>query len=506
MPTSRDPRRWWALVAMCLAIFLVAVDGTVLSLATPSIVEDLQPTATQVLWIGDIYSFVLAGLLVTMGNLGDRVGRKRMLLIGGTAFALISIPAAFAGSAEMLIAMRALLGVAGATLMPSTLALMRSTFSDARERSFAVGVWSAMGAAGAAAGPLVGGILLQNYWWGSVFLINVPIMALVLAIGLPALRESWDPNPGPMDILSVVLSLVGILGLVYAVKELATHGLHPVYLAAGVVGAAAMVWFIQRQRTLEHPLIDVRLFSNWPFTGAVLGMILSVFGLAGSLFFFSQYLQFVKGLSPLAAGVFELPATMAALVAALVAGRLMRRFGRGPLTGLGLVAIGLGMAGIALVLDNPHYLVFAIPLVLIGGGDGVALTVASDTILAVAPKDRAGAASAVSETGYELGTALGIALLGSVLTAIYQRSLALPPGLDAAVTKAAIESPGGAYEAAPGLPAALGQALEEAAHTAFQHAMSVTTLVGAVVLFVGAVVAWWCLPGKLEPVEEMAAH
>ena len=167
MPTSRDPRRWWALVAMCLAIFLVAVDGTVLSLATPSIVEDLQPTATQVLWIGDIYSFVLAGLLVTMGNLGDRVGRKRMLLIGGTAFALISIPAAFAGSAEMLIAMRALLGVAGATLMPSTLALMRSTFSDARERSFAVGV--ERDGCGAAAGPLVGGILLQNYWWGSVF-------------------------------------------------------------------------------------------------------------------------------------------------------------------------------------------------------------------------------------------------------------------------------------------------------------------------------------------------
>ena len=180
---------------MCLAIFLVAVDGTVLSLATPSIVRDLQPTATQVLWIGDIYSFVLAGLLITMGNLGDRWGRKRMLLIGGSLFAVLSVFAAYAQNAETLILMRALLGVAGATLMPSTLALMRSTFTDDAERSFAVGVWSAMGAAGAAAGPLFGGILLQHFWWGSVFLVNVPIMALVLIIGIPTLRESWTRSP-----------------------------------------------------------------------------------------------------------------------------------------------------------------------------------------------------------------------------------------------------------------------------------------------------------------------
>lgn len=499
-----DPRRWWALGAMCLAIFLVAVDGTVLSLATPSIVEDLHPTATQVLWIGDIYSFVLAGLLVTMGNVGDRVGRKKLLLIGGTLFALISIPAAFAPNAETLILMRALLGVAGATLMPSTLALMRSTFHDPKERTFAVGVWSAMGAAGAAAGPLVGGILLENFWWGSVFLLNVPIMALVLLIGFPALRESRDPKPGPLDPLSVVLSLVGILGLIFAVKEMATRGVEVEYLVIAVVGMVAIAWFIRRQRRLEYPLIDVRLFSNWPFTGAVLGMILSVFGLAGSLFFFSQYLQFVKGLSPLQAGMFELPATMAALVAALVAGRLMRGFGRGPLTGIGLLMIGGGMAAVAMLLDNPHFLVFAVPLMMIGAGDGVALTVASDTILTVAPKDRAGAASAVSETGYELGTALGIALLGSVLTAVYQARLQLPPGLDAAVTTAAVESPGGAYEAAPKLPAPVATALTEAAHEAFSTAMTLTTLVGAAILVVGAFVAWYLLPGKVDPVDELA--
>lgn len=488
---------------MCLAIFLVAVDGTVLSLATPSIVADLQPTATQILWIGDIYSFVLAGLLVTMGNVGDRVGRKRLLLLGGTLFAALSVPAAFAPSAEWLIFWRAMLGVAGATLMPSTLALMRSTFTDVRERTFAVGVWSAMGAAGAAAGPLVGGILLENFWWGSVFLINVPIMALVIGIGLPALRESKDPHPGRLDPASVVMSMVGILSLVFAVKELATHGLRPTYVATGVLGIVVLTLFIRRQRMLEHPLIDVRLFQSWPFTGAVLGMILSVFGLAGSLFFFSQYLQFVRGLSPLQAGLFELPATIAALVMSLLAGMLMRRFGRGPLTSIGLICIGAGMAAVALLLDDPHFLVFAIPLMLIGGGDGVALTVASDTILAVAPKDRAGAASAVSETGYELGTALGIALLGSVLTAVYQSHLLLPSGLDPAIAQAAVESPGSAYELAAKLPEPVSSALVESAHLAFKDAMTITTLIGAGILLIGAFATWWCLPGRSEEITSL---
>lgn len=504
--TKKDPKRWWALVAMSLAIFLVAVDGTVLSLATPSIVRDLQPTATQILWIGDIYSFVLAGLLITMGNLGDRWGRKRMLLVGGTMFALLSIPAAYAQSPEQLIAMRALLGVAGATLMPSTLALMRSTFSDDKERSFAIGVWSAMGAAGAAAGPLVGGILLQNYWWGSVFLINVPIMALVLIIGLPTLRESWDPSPGPLDILSVALSMIGILGVVYAIKESAVHGVHVEYAVAGVVGAGALIWFILRQQHLEHPLVDVRLFSNWPFTGAVLGMMLSVFGLAGALFFFSQYLQFILKLEPLQAGLFELPATISALVAALLAGGIMRRFGRGPVTATGLIAIGIGMAGVALLLDNPSFVLFLVPLILIGAGDGVALTIASDTVLAVAPKDRAGAASGVSETGYELGTALGIALLGSILTAVYQATVALPSNLPADAAEAALESPGEAFEKATQLPPAVADQLIASVEGAFTHALSVTTLVGAGILMIGAFATWWMLPGKDDAVNEMSKH
>ena len=504
--SGKDPRRWWALGAMCLAIFLVAVDGTVLSLATPSIVKDLQPTATQVLWIGDIYSFVLAGLLITMGNLGDKVGRKLLLMVGGSLFAVISIAAAYSHSAEQLIACRALLGVAGATLMPSTLALMRSTFTDPTERSFAIGVWSAMGAAGAAAGPLFGGVLLEYFWWGSVFLINVPIMALVLIIGLPTLRESWNPDAGPIDLLSVALSMIGIIGVVYAIKEMAIEGFQPSFMAVGIVGVVAGVWFVVRQRNLETPLVDVRLFSSGPFTGAVLGMLLSVFGLAGALFFFSQYLQFIKGLSPLAAGLFELPATVSALVAALVAGVIMRRFGRGPVTAVGLLCIGAGMAAIAFVLDSTQYWAFAIPLILIGGGDGVALTIASDTVLAVAPKDRAGSASAVSETGYELGTALGIALLGSVMTAVYQRALTVPAGLPEDVSQRALESPGEAFEAMAGLPADLIGTLTSAVHTAFTQALQVTTLVGAGVLVVGAFVTLRLLPGRKDAVNEMVGH
>lgn len=491
---------------MSLAVFLVAVDGTVLALATPSIVKALQPTASQVLWIGDIYAFVLAGLLITMGNLGDRFGRKRMLLVGGSLFALISIAAAYSSSAEMLVLNRALLGVAGATLMPSTLALMRSTFTDDAERSFAIGVWSAMGAAGAAAGPLFGGVLLEHFWWGSVFLVNVPIMALVLAIGLPTLRESKNPNPGRLDVLSVALSMTGILGVVYAIKETAIQGFSVEYSVAGALGVAALVWFIRRQRTLEHPLVDIRLFSYGPFTGAVLATLLSVFGLAGALFFFSQYLQFVKGLSPLQAGLFEVPATVAALLAALLAGNIMRWYGRGPVTAVGLLSVGVGMTGIAFILDSEQYLVFAVPLILVGAGQGVALTIASDTVLAVAPRDRAGAASAVSETGYELGTALGIALLGSILTAVYQGALKLPQGLPDTVARAANESPGEAFEAVVGLPEPMVATVTEAVHVAFSQALQVATLTGAAVLVAGAFLTWHLLPARSEGVEEMAAH
>lgn len=390
--------------------------------------------------------------------------------------------------------------------MPSTLALMRSTFTDDKERTFAVGVWSAMGAAGAAAGPLVGGILLEHFWWGSVFLVNVPIMALVLIIGLPTLRESMDPNPGPMDPLSVALSLVGILAFVYSVKEVATHGVEVSYLAIGVVGVGALIWFVQRQRTLEeHPLIDVRLFSNAPFTGAVLGMILSVFGLAGSLFFFSQYLQFVKGLSPLQARLFKAPATLGALV------------GAGGPTHAVIRSRASDSGGPALHRDrdgrdraDPRQPSFP----------GVRTTPDHDRRRRwrgphCRERHDSGRRSTRPGGGGSLHLrdrlrtrhhALGIALLGSILTAVYQQELRLPARLDKEVRAATIESPGGAFEAAPGLPASLQTSLLDAVHIAFRDAMISPRWLSTCIIVIGAVVTWYLLPGKLDKLEEMSAH
>src|SRR5882757_513294 len=267
---EKRPGRWLALAVLVLAVLLVAVDATVLGLATPFLSEDLKPSGTQLLWIGDAYSFVLAGLLVSMGSLGDRIGRKRILLIGATAFGLISVLNAYANSAELMIVARALLGVAGATLMPATLALIRNLFHDPRERSLAIGIWGAAASAGMAVGPIVGGVLLENFWWGSVFLINLPVMAVLVVVGIKLLPESRDPNPGPWDLISVVLSLIGMVAVVYAVKEAAVEGFRWDIAVSAVVGIAALCWFVRRQLTLKSPLLDMRLFHHRGFSGAVL--------------------------------------------------------------------------------------------------------------------------------------------------------------------------------------------------------------------------------------------
>ncbi len=278
-------RRWLALGVLSLGVLVIGVDGTVLAVATPFITRDLESTTTQVLWIGDIYSFVLAALLVTMGSLGDRTGHKKLLLSGATAFAVMSVVTAYASSAELLIGARALLGVAGATLAPSTLALIRGLFLQPRDRSMAVGVWAAMFSAGAALGPVIGGLLLEHFWWGSVFLINVAVMAVLLAGGIVLLPEQRNPTPGPWDLPSVGLSLVGVLGLVYAVKEGAAHGLRVDIAVIGVGGGAALTLFVWRQLRLPAPLIDVRLFGNRAFSGVVAANLLSVLGLSGLVFF-----------------------------------------------------------------------------------------------------------------------------------------------------------------------------------------------------------------------------
>ncbi|MFD3452127.1 MFS transporter [Streptomyces sp. NPDC058691] len=412
------PSRWLALGVLTLALLLVAVDATVLGLAIPFLTEDLRPTSTQLLWIGDVYSFVIAGLLVSMGSLGDRVGRKRLLLTGTAAFGALSVFAAYATTPGTLITARALMGVAGATLMPSTLALIRTLFPDARERSFAIGVWGAVSTAGAALGPVVGGLLLEHFWWGSVFLINLPVMAVLLIIGVRVLPESRDPGRGPWDPASVLLSLLGMFGVVYAVKQLAVHGPGPAALGAGLLGAACLYGFVRRQLALPTPLLDMRLFRHRGFSGAVLADLLTVLGLAGTVFFLSQFLQEVQGRSPLQAGLCELPSTLGAAATGLFAGAAARRWSvRGAVAG-GLGATGLALVALLALRPDSGYLFLGAALLVTGAGAGLSYTVTADVILSSVPPAQAGAASGVSETAYELGAALGIALLGSIVTGI----------------------------------------------------------------------------------------
>ncbi|MFM9552933.1 MFS transporter [Streptomyces caniscabiei] len=488
---EKRPGRWLALAVLVLAVLLVAVDATVLGLATPYISEDLKPSGTQLLWIGDIYSFVIAGLLVSAGSLGDRIGRKKLLLIGATAFGAISVLNAYATTPEMLIVARALLGVAGATLMPATLALIRNLFHDPRERSLAIGVWGATASAGTAVGPVVGGFLLEHFWWGSVFLINLPVMAVLVLVGVKLLPESRHPSPGPWDIPSVGLSLVGMIGVVYAVKETAAHGVDGNALAAGLLGVAGLFFFVRRQLTLPHPLLDMRLFRHRGFSGAVLADLLTILGLSGLVFFLSQFLQLVQDRRPLEAGLAELPAAIGAVAAGLVAGAAARRFSVRSVVAGGLAAIGLALALLTLVDRSTGYPLIGVALLVVGVGAGFSFTVTADVILSSVPKEQAGSASAVSETAYELGAALGIAVLGSIVTGVY-RDFAAPAG----TPDGAHESLGGAVEAAAGMPPTTAEALLSSARASFVDGLTIAAGAGAAVLLATAVAAWFMLRGQ----------
>lgn len=408
-----------ALFVLCLAVFMVAVDGTVVSVAVPAITEQLQPTYNQVLWIGDIYSFVLAGLLITMGNVGDRIGRKRLLLISSVAFGAASAAAALAPTAGLLIVARAVQGLSGAGLMPSTLALLRTVFTDDRLRMRAVGIWSAAGAAGAALGPTVAGVLLEHFYWGSVLLVNLPVVALVAAVGAWALPEARSDAKHPMDPLSVGYSTAGILGVVYGITELAHAGLDfwPAY--AALVAGGTLLWvFLRRQRRLPVPLLDLSLFTQVRFSVAIVSQLVIVFANIGALFFLPIFLRQVGGFSPLQSGVATLPESIVSLFTAAYAARLIGRWGhrRLLLAGMTAGAAGLVLLGVAVPMS---YSAMVIPLALLGFSFGSVVTVASDLVLTSASADRVGAATGISETSFELGTALGIALTGSAVSVLY---------------------------------------------------------------------------------------
>jgi DHA2 family multidrug resistance protein-like MFS transporter len=412
-------RQLSALSVLCLAVFMVAVDGTVISVAVPAITEQLQPSYTETLWIGDIYSFVLAGLLITMGNLGDRVGRKRLLLISSVAFGVASAAAALAPTAGLLILARVVQGLAGAGLMPSTLALLRTVFTEDRLRMRAVGIWSASGAAGAALGPTVAGLLLEHFYWGSVLLVNLPVVALIVAVGAWALPEARSGAKHPLDLLSVASSTVGILGVVYGITELAHSGprFWPAYVAL-VVGTLLLWVFLRRQRLLPTPLLDLELFTQTRFSAAIVAQLIIVFANIGALFFLPIFLRQVGDFSALQSGMATLPESVMGLVTAVYTARMIGRWGhrRILLLGLAVGAAGLTLLGLTIPIS---YAAMVIPLMLLGFSFGSVVTVASDLVLTSASADRVGAATGISETAFELGTALGIAITGSVVSALY---------------------------------------------------------------------------------------
>lgn len=492
--TPATTRQWAALAILTLAVVLLAVDGTVLALAVPALTADLNPTATQLLWIGDIYSFALAGLLITMGNLADRIGRKKLLLIGAVGFGAASALAAFASTPELLIAARALLGISGATLMPSTLSIIRNVFEDPRQRTTAIAVWSAGATGGAAMGPLVGGALLEHFWWGSVFLINIPVMLVLLIGGIFILPESKNPAGGRIDLLSAVLSMASVIPLVYAIKHFVGNGFDLTVVAGLVVGITAVVLFIRRQRRLADPMIDLSLFSNPAFSGGVGANTLAIFAFSGLLFFFSQYLQLVRGFSPLQAGIAELPTTIASIAVIFVIGALTRRLGAGRAIGLGLGFAAVGLGFLAVAEGLPSYFWIAIALVVIGLGVGVAMTLSTDAIVSAVPRERAGAASSISETGYELGIALGIAVLGSMQTAFYRATVTIPEETPTGIRNAVNDSLASASSALHGR-SGFEEVLASAQH-AFAGGMQITAVIAGVLLLVAAVIAWKVIPSK----------
>ncbi|GLW07768.1 MFS transporter [Microtetraspora sp. NBRC 13810] len=498
-----DRRKWATLAISCLAVLLLAIDLTVLHLALPQLAADLSPSATQILWIGDVYGFALAGLLITMGNVGDRIGRKRLLLIGAAAFGAASALTAYATTPELLIAARALLGVAGATIMPSTLSIIRNAFTEPAERTTAIGIWSGMSASGFALGPVVGGLLLDHFWWGSVFLINLPVMALILVAGAVVLPESRNPRPGRLDAVSVVLSVIGVIGVIYAIKEAAAGGpgQAAVWIAGGA-GLAALAWFALRQTRLAEPLIDVRLFGRRAFSAAVTANLVAIFGMSALSLVFAWYFQLVIGWSPLVAGLAGLPGGLAGAVGGVLAVKLITVMGRARVVALGLAMSATSFALYSQMDAGTSYLYLLAGMVVGGVGIGLTFAVTNDTVLASVPKERAGAASAISETAFELGGALGIAVLGSLLTGVYRSGLQLPAGVPAEAAAPIRDSLPTALDAAAALPAELGAAVADTARQAFVEAIGTTSLAAAVLIAVLAVASLAGLRGVPDVIPE----
>ncbi len=476
-------RQWAGLAVLALPTLLSAMDFSVLFLALPRLGAELRPSSTQLLWITDIYGFMVAGFLVTMGAIGNRIGQRRLLMIGAAAFGIASVAAAYSASAGMLIGARALLGIAGASLMPSTLGLISAMFRQPGQRATAISLWAACLLTGTAIGPVAGGVLLQAFWWGSVFLMGLPVMAVLLVAAPVLLPENRNPGEGRIDVTSVALSLAAVLLIVYGLKALARTGFGSSAILALMAGLVFGLVFARRQRALAHPLLDLRLLRHRTLTAA-LGILLVAGGVSGGVgFLFAQYLQLVAGLSPLRAGVWSLPDTAGMIVCSLLCPIVARRIRPGYVIGAGLAISAAGFLVLTQVQAGPGLAVAVAGVVLVFVGVTPAWVLGTDLIVGSVPAEKGGPASSLSETSGELGVALGVAVIGSLSTAMYRLQIArtLPAGVPRQAAAAAHESLASAVTAAARLPQRPGSALLDTARQAFTHGLNTAALVSVVV-------------------------
>ncbi|ONI69180.1 MFS transporter [Kribbella sp. ALI-6-A] len=499
-PTARAGWREWAgFAVLALPTVLLGLDVTALYLVVPSLAAELRPTATETLWIMDAYGFLIAGFLITMGTLGDRIGRRRLLMLGMAAFAVASVLAAFAPSALWLIIARALLGVAGATLMPSTLSLISNMFSNAGQRALAIGGWATMFAFGMAAGPIVGGYLTAGFWWGAAFLIAVPISVIVL-VAAPRLLPEFRAGAGRLDLVSVGLSLAAMLPIIFAIKHVAAHGLDLQAAAAVAVGGGSTVAFVRRQLRLKEPLLEMRLFTNRAFSAALSVLLIGLVGFGGMMYLITQHLQLVADLSPLAAGLWMGPPALAMLIGGIGAPLLATRVSPGVVMGsaLALSLVGYGLLAFAGTGSK---------LSVVGGfaflylGLGVIASLGTDIVVGTAPVDSSGSAAALSETVQELGIAAGVALLGSLTTAVYRRAVESRSGLSGSVAEPYDDSLTGATSVAGQLPAgALQQARE-----AFTSGLNIAAIAAGIAI-AGASAACFTMLRHVRPIGDVEAE
>ncbi|TDX79541.1 DHA2 family multidrug resistance protein-like MFS transporter [Neorhizobium sp. R1-B] len=479
-------REWIGACVLSIACLIYSMDLSILFLAIPAIVADLDPSASELLWINDIYGFMVAGFLVTMGTLGDRIGRRRVLLIGAAAFGVASALAAFSTSAQQLIASRALLGIAGATIAPSTLSLIVNLFKNEAERNRAIGIWGTAFALGGLIGPLLGGFLLQYFHWGAVFLINIPVMLILLVVAPILLPEYKSPDGAKLDLLSVLLSLATVLPIIYGFKHMAADGFDLRYLLPIAAGLAVGWLFVNRQKTLPDPLIELKLFALPSFTASLLVNLAGMFFVFGVFLYQNLFLQFVLGLTPLEAALWSVPSSIVFTVMSLQAYRFTNRFGpvRTVLLGLVINAAGMFLMSVAAYSES-LFGVLGSTMVIAVGFVPVVLTT-TGLIVGAAPPERSGSASAISETSAEFGGALGIALLGSLGTLIYRVLMDAVniDGLDPAQTAAVRTTLGGAVETARALEGNLVPAWLEAARQSFSTGFASCCLLAAVTLLV----------------------